>query len=91
MFQDKDIKELSERVEKQVTIMQRVYEKQLTLIEQAINIERDAMVDHNNKRWEALYRQRDKEEVAHMEYRFEQARLIFCYFLLTILSTLSRF
>lgn len=52
--------------------MQRAYEKQLFLIEQAINIEREAMVDHNNKRWEALYKQRDKEEVAHMEYKFEQ-------------------
>ncbi|XP_075980358.1 dynein regulatory complex protein 1-like [Anticarsia gemmatalis] len=70
--QDKDIKELSDRIEKQVTIMQRAYEKQLSLIEQAINIEREAMIDHNNKRWEALYKQRDKEETAHMEYRFEQ-------------------
>ncbi|CAH2092948.1 unnamed protein product [Euphydryas editha] len=70
--QDKDIKELSDRIEKQITIMQRAYEKQLFLIEQAINIEREAMVEHNNKRWEALYKQRDKEEVAHMEYKFEQ-------------------
>ncbi|RVE42408.1 hypothetical protein evm_012945 [Chilo suppressalis] len=70
--QDKDIKELSDRIEKQVTIMQRAYEKQLSLIEQAINIEREIMVDHNNKRWEALYKQRDREEVAHMEYKFEQ-------------------
>nr|XP_026495568.1 dynein regulatory complex protein 1 [Vanessa tameamea] len=70
--QDKDIKELSDRIEKQLTIMQRAYEKQLFLIEQAINIEREIMVDHNNKRWEALYKQRDKEEVAHMEYKFEQ-------------------
>ncbi|KAL0871228.1 hypothetical protein ABMA27_004989 [Loxostege sticticalis] len=70
--QDKDIKELSDRIEKQVTIMQRAYQKQLSLIEQAINIEREVMVDHNNKRWEALYKQRDREEVAHMEYKFEQ-------------------
>ncbi|CAH4029957.1 unnamed protein product [Pieris brassicae] len=70
--QDNDIKELSDRVEKQLTIMQRAYEKQLACIEQAINIERDAMLDHNNKRWEALYRQRDKEETAHLEYKFEQ-------------------
>ncbi|XP_050347697.1 dynein regulatory complex protein 1 homolog [Nymphalis io] len=70
--QDKDIKELSDRIEKQLTIMQRAYEKQLFLIEQAINIEREIMVDHNNKRWEALYKQRDKEEIAHMEYKFEQ-------------------
>ncbi|XP_052756907.1 dynein regulatory complex protein 1 isoform X2 [Galleria mellonella] len=70
--QDKDIKELSDRIEKQVTIMQRAYEKQLSLIELAINIERDAMVDHNNKRWEALYKQRDREEIAHMEYKFGQ-------------------
>lgn len=52
--------------------MQRAYQKQLSLIEQAINIEREVMVDHNNKRWEALYKQRDREEVAHMEYKFEQ-------------------
>ncbi|CAK1555615.1 unnamed protein product [Leptosia nina] len=70
--QDNDIKELSDRIEKQITIMQRAYEKQLSCIEIAINIERDAMIDHNNKRWEALYRQRDKEEVAHLEYKFEQ-------------------
>lgn len=59
--------------------MQRAYEKQLFLIEQAINIEREAMVDHNNKRWEALYKQRDKEEVAHMEYKSQQ---VTCYNLL---------
>ncbi|CAH0725742.1 unnamed protein product, partial [Brenthis ino] len=70
--QDKDIKELSDRIEKQITIMQRAYEKQLFLIEQAINIEREVMVDYNNKRWEALYKQRDREEVAHMEYTFKQ-------------------
>ncbi|XP_063625986.1 dynein regulatory complex protein 1 isoform X2 [Cydia splendana] len=70
--QDKDIKELSDRIEKQVSIMQRAYQKQLALIQEAIEIERDAMVDHNNKRWDALYRQRDKEEVAHMESKSEQ-------------------
>ncbi|KPI96985.1 Coiled-coil domain-containing protein 164 [Papilio xuthus] len=70
--QDKEIKELSDRIEKQVTIMQRAYEKQLSLIEQAINMERDAMVEHNNKRWEALYKQRDKEELIHMDYKYEQ-------------------
>ncbi|XP_013179690.1 PREDICTED: dynein regulatory complex protein 1 [Papilio xuthus] len=70
--QDKEIKELSDRIEKQVTIMQRAYEKQLSLIEQAINMERDAMVEHNNKRWEALYKQRDKEELVHMDYKYEQ-------------------
>lgn len=75
LFQDKEIKELSDRIEKQVTIMQRAYEKQLSLIEQAIDIEREAMVDHNNKRWEALYKQRDKEEVIQMDYKFEQ---VFC-------------
>ncbi|CAH0589032.1 unnamed protein product [Chrysodeixis includens] len=70
--QDKDIKELSDRIEKQITIMQRAYGKQLSLIETAINIEREGMIDHNNKRWEALYKQRDKEEVAHLEYSFVQ-------------------
>ncbi|XP_047032350.1 dynein regulatory complex protein 1 [Helicoverpa zea] len=70
--QDNDIKELSDRIEKQVTIMQRAYAKQLGLIETAINIERVAMTEHNNKRWEALYKQCDKEEVAHLEYRFLQ-------------------
>ncbi|KAJ8712340.1 hypothetical protein PYW07_005182 [Mythimna separata] len=52
--------------------MQRAYGKQLNLIETAINIEREAMIDHNNKRWEALYKQCDKEEVAHLEYKFVQ-------------------
>ncbi|CAH0694618.1 unnamed protein product [Spodoptera exigua] len=70
--QDNDIKELSDRIEKQVTIMQRAYAKQLALIEAAVNIERQAMTEHNNKRWEALYKQCDKEEVAHLEYRFLQ-------------------
>ncbi|CAG9111872.1 unnamed protein product [Plutella xylostella] len=70
--QDQDIKELSERIEKQLSMMQKAYEQQLGLIEQAISIERDAMMDHNNKRWEALYKQRDKEEVAHMEFKEEQ-------------------
>ncbi|KAF9805264.1 hypothetical protein SFRURICE_014015 [Spodoptera frugiperda] len=55
--QDHDIKELSDRIEKQITIMQRAYAKQLTLIEAAVNIERDAMTEHNNKRWEALHKQ----------------------------------
>lgn len=70
--QDRDIKELSDRIEKQITIMQRAYERQLFLIEEAINIERETMIDHNNKRWEALYKQRDKEEIAHMDYKYEQ-------------------
>ncbi|KAJ0174630.1 hypothetical protein K1T71_009738 [Dendrolimus kikuchii] len=70
--QDKDIKELSERIEKHVTIMQRAYEKQLALIECAIKIERETLIEHNNKRWEALYKQRDKEEVVHMEFKFQQ-------------------
>lgn len=52
--------------------MQRAYEKQLNLVELAINIEREAMVEHNNKRWEALYKQRDKEELSHIDYKFEQ-------------------
>lgn len=52
--------------------MQRAYEKQLALIECAINIERETLIDHNNKRWEALYKQRDKEEVVHMEFKFQQ-------------------
>lgn len=60
--------------------MQRAYEKQLSLIAQAISIEREVMVDHNNKRWEALYKQRDREEVAHMEYKFEQVRSAKLYF-----------
>ncbi|KOB67325.1 Ribosomal protein L11, partial [Operophtera brumata] len=70
-----NIKELSERVDKQIRIMQKAYDKQLSLIEQAINIERDAIIDHNNKRWEALYRQRDKEELAHIDYKFEQVEV----------------
>ncbi|XP_049871921.1 dynein regulatory complex protein 1-like [Pectinophora gossypiella] len=70
--QDKDIKELSERVERQVTIMQRAYDKQLSLIEAALNVEREEMVDHNNKRWEALYKQRDKEEVVHIAVKAAQ-------------------
>lgn len=66
--------------------MQRAYEKQLFLIEQAINIEREAMVDHNNKRWEALYKQRDKEEVAHLEYKFEQVTKMI-YFIDTMVNS----
>lgn len=57
-------------------MMQKAYEQQLGLIEQAISIERDAMMDHNNKRWEALYKQRDKEEVAHMEFKEEQVWIL---------------
>lgn len=52
--------------------MQRAYENQLTLVESAISIERDTTIDHNNKRWEALYKQRDKEELQHMDYKMEQ-------------------
>lgn len=52
--------------------MQRAYEKQLSLVETAISIEREATIEHNNKRWEALYKQRDKEELAHMDYKLEQ-------------------
>lgn len=72
LLQDNDIKELSDRIEKQITIMQRAYGKQLSLIEAAVNIEREAMIDHNKKRWEALYKQCDKEEIAHLDYKFVQ-------------------
>lgn len=50
--------------------MQRAYDKQLNLIESAMNVEREAMVNHNNKRWDALYKQRDKEELQHIDYKF---------------------
>lgn len=57
--------------------MQRAYGKQLNLIEAAVTIEREAMIDHNNKRWEALYKQCDKEEIAHLEYKFVQVETMF--------------
>lgn len=56
--------------------MQRAYEKQLTLIEEAMNIEREAMIEHNNKRWDALYKQRDKEELLHIDYKSAQVFLL---------------
>ncbi|GBP16733.1 Dynein regulatory complex protein 1 [Eumeta japonica] len=71
-IQNREIKELSDRVENQLIIMQKAYDKQLYLIDQATVIEREAMVHHNNKRWKALYRQREKEELQHIEYKCEQ-------------------
>ncbi|KAI5642134.1 sperm tail domain-containing protein [Phthorimaea operculella] len=70
--QDADIKELSARIEKQLAILQKAYETQLGLIEESLNIERDNIIDHNNKRWDALYKQRDKEEQIHIDQKMEQ-------------------
>lgn len=83
-MQDNDIKELSDRIEKQISVMQKAYGKQLSLIEAAVNIEREAMIDHNNKRWEALYKQCDKEEVAHLEYKFVQVEIM-CNFVNSVM------
>ncbi|KAI8439458.1 hypothetical protein MSG28_013235 [Choristoneura fumiferana] len=72
MMSIKDPLDIDAAMKEQKRKCDALLEQKSKLIKQAIEIEREAMVDHNNKRWEALYKQRDKEEVAHMEYKFEQ-------------------
>lgn len=68
----KDIKELSERIDAQVVLMRNAYESQLNLIESAIEMERALTIEYNRKRWEALYKKRDKEEMTNIYSKMEQ-------------------
>lgn len=68
----KDIKELSERIDAQVVLMRNAYEAQLNLIESAIEMERALTIEYNRKRWEALYKKRDKEEMTNIHQKIEK-------------------
>uniref|UniRef100_A0A1B6H2U9 Dynein regulatory complex protein 1 n=1 Tax=Cuerna arida TaxID=1464854 RepID=A0A1B6H2U9_9HEMI len=68
--QAEDIALLVERIDNQITIMRRAYRRELVLIENAIDIEREETMDINNTRWQALYKQREDNEIFNLEQRF---------------------
>ncbi|KAG8331281.1 DNA replication checkpoint protein Drc1 [Homalodisca vitripennis] len=68
--QAEDIGLLVERIDNQITIMRRAYRRELVLIEEAIDIEREETMDINNMRWQALYKQREDNEIFNLEQRF---------------------
>ncbi|KAK3927976.1 Dynein regulatory complex protein 1 [Frankliniella fusca] len=73
--QQRQLEEVSllvQRIENQVKIMKEAYRRELGLIEEAISNERKDLLESCNKHWEALYKQRDKEEVNNLKLRFQE-------------------
>ncbi|XP_052121907.1 dynein regulatory complex protein 1 [Frankliniella occidentalis] len=73
--QQRQLEEVSllvQRIENQVKIMKEAYRRELGLIEEAISNERKDLLDSCNKQWDALYKQRDKEEVNNLKLRFQE-------------------
>uniref|UniRef100_A0A1B6E7F5 Dynein regulatory complex protein 1 n=1 Tax=Clastoptera arizonana TaxID=38151 RepID=A0A1B6E7F5_9HEMI len=68
--QSEDISLLVSRIDNMVKIMKKSYRNELQLIEEAISIERQELLEVSNKRWEGLYKQREKDEVINLEQRF---------------------
>ncbi|PSN49548.1 Dynein regulatory complex protein 1 [Blattella germanica] len=69
--QKEDLWTLAERIDNQVKVMKRAYKQELKLIEDVMEFERAQLVEMNNKKWEALYRERKELEVKHMNLKFE--------------------
>lgn len=67
-----DIKTLGERVDAQILLMKNAYQSQLALIEQSIEMEQTTTIKNNDERWNALYNQRDRDELQNTEEKISQ-------------------
>ncbi|XP_066991987.2 dynein regulatory complex protein 1 [Anabrus simplex] len=70
--QKDDLALLVQRIDNQVEVMQNAYRQELVLIEEAINIEHQQLLEVNEKHWENLYKEREKEEVNNMNKKFDR-------------------
>nr|CAH7761912.1 unnamed protein product [Callosobruchus chinensis] len=57
-----EINTLTQRIEKQLTFMRKSYQMERQLIEDAFMMERQRVIEENNKKWEDLYKKREQEE-----------------------------
>ncbi|XP_069705691.1 dynein regulatory complex protein 1 isoform X2 [Periplaneta americana] len=69
--QKEDLWLLAERIDNQVKVMRRGYKEELKLIEEVIELEHEHLMQANDKKWEALYKEREELEVTHMNKKFE--------------------
>nr|CAD7426698.1 unnamed protein product [Timema monikensis] len=65
--QKQDLGLLCERIDQQVVVMGRAYKQELLLVEDAISRERHQLIEAGKKKWEGLYKARDKLELSHMD------------------------
>lgn len=70
--QNEDINVLSQRIEKQVSLISRAYQTELELIEEVIMSERQNLTDANNKKWEELFKKQREQETQISTKKFEQ-------------------
>ncbi|XP_015112536.1 dynein regulatory complex protein 1 [Diachasma alloeum] len=67
--QNDDINLLIERIEMQITIMSKAYRRELVLIEDALKSERTSLLETITKKWDALYKKRQENEIDGLERR----------------------
>lgn len=70
--QDKQTAEINllvQRINEQIKIIKRVLRTQLDIIENAIDAERNEIIEAFNKKWEASNRQREKEQVNNLDQK----------------------
>lgn len=52
--------------------MRRAYRKELNILENVIQQEREVLIEVSDKKWEELFRKRENQEVSNMNKKFEQ-------------------
>ncbi|KAH0533709.1 dynein regulatory complex protein 1 [Cotesia glomerata] len=72
--QDEDIDILIDRIDSQVNIINKGYRRELVLIEDALKNERSKILEDITKKWDALYKERQDNEIQGVERRREIMR-----------------
>lgn len=70
--QNEDINVLSQRIEKQIGLIRKAYQKEFELIEDVVTSERQNLIDGNNKKWEELFKKQKEREIDNMNKKFQQ-------------------
>lgn len=70
--QNEDIDVLSQRIEKQVSLIRRAYQREFELIEEVIMSERHNLIEFNNKKWDELFKKQREQEIQNSNKKFEQ-------------------
>lgn len=52
--------------------MRRAYREELSILENVIEREREALVEVTDKKWEELFRKRENQEISNSKAKFEQ-------------------
>ncbi|XP_057325450.1 dynein regulatory complex protein 1 isoform X2 [Microplitis mediator] len=72
--QDEDIDILIDRIDTQINIICKAYRRELVLIEDALKNERSKILEDVTKKWDALYKERQDNEIRGVERRREIMR-----------------